>query len=382
MKRIFVTASLILIGQYSNAQSSIERIFNNSVHKIKSSKNVSYRTQFIDKNPFSEGDTSKGEAETIILLNPDGTVKYKYKHTKVNEGQTEYRTIYAAKEEVNLDLKDSTFSTSTPKAAISYELADFAEQLSRLLKKPSQIRQLNDTLYEKRSCYHFLVKTFDTLINGKRDFTNYELLIDRKTAMPALYRHAGAGNAFKEGIAVGRLVFFNETRYSDIRLAKGVVPISPDLKGFTARPTEMLKVGTKAPALSLRTLAGEAVPTRALDGKLLLLVFGDVGCPANPLANPMLNRLHAKYATQAFNIANVYTVETEMQARQYIVANGLQFPIYLGNSKMKHAFQTLGTPNFYLINSEGKIVLASNGYSTKLEAELTKNINQLLGLTE
>jgi thioredoxin-related protein len=101
-------------------------------------------------------------------------------------------------------------------------------------------------------------------------------------------------------------------------------------------------------------------------------------CGANPLANPVLTRLHQKYATADFSIVSIYTGETLAQVKQYINANKLVFPVYISDLKTRKAFKTVGTPNFYLVDKSGNIIKSLGGYNDDMERDLSKLIDKEL----
>ena len=98
-------------------------------------------------------------------------------------------------------------------------------------------------------------------------------------------------------------------------------------------------------------------------------------CSANALANPMMNRLFKKYNPANVSFAYILTGETPLQAGNYIKANGIKFPVYFTDLKTKKSFKTIGTPGFYLLDKNGAVLMSSNGYSDKLESQLSAKID-------
>ncbi len=249
---------------------------------------------------------------------------------------------------------------------------------SELSKHPLRIFHKRDTIFNGIKCYSFFIKTHDTVSNGNHDYTHKTILIDQKTRLPIYYKHAGAGTAYKGEMLIGRITFHSEKIFDGFNINENI-PIIPFVNaGFSHPNTEMLKVGDMAPALYLKDLSGIKVPDKDLKNKVLLVVFGAISCPANPLANPMLDRLNSKFSSEQFSILNIYSNETSEQVKEYIEGNHLNFPIYIGNKMLNRTFKTVGTPNFYLIDKNGNISRAFNGYKASLEQELTGSIVSLL----
>ena len=92
----------------------------------------------------------------------------------------------------------------------------------------------------------------------------------------------------------------------------------------------------------------------------------------------MLNRLHEKYNASEVAVISIYTDETSEQVSKYVTANDLKFPVYIGSRGQKKSYHTLGTPNFYILDREGKVVESVNGFSDDLEQRLERKIDKLL----
>ncbi len=148
---------------------------------------------------------------------------------------------------------------------------------------------------------------------------------------------------------------------------------------FDLANKKMLEDGATAPDIKVKDLTGNDVPVSAFKNKIVLIEFGATTWGANPLANPLMNRLSKQYNSANVAIISVYSAETPLQINNYIKNNKLEFPVYMGNRQLKKGFKTMGTPGFYLIGKDGKIVKSSNGYYDELEQDMTTQINNLLG---
>ncbi|WP_354335674.1 redoxin domain-containing protein [Pedobacter sp. CG_S7] len=330
-----VTSSFIFLffmASIVTAQSTTAEIFKKTTQRINSLNSIGYSISFMEKNPFSKGDISEGVTNEDILLNPDRTIKYKITETNLNSGQSIFRETYLAGKLYSINLTDSTYVVNVPKSPVSYHMADISTMMESEFKAhSSKIFHKKDTLFNGKKCYNFLIKSYDMISNGNHDYTHKQILIDQKTLLPLYLKSTGAGSAYKEGLSLGRLDFYTENIFYNF-VADKKIKIMPFVNsGFSLPNTEMLKDGERAPELSLNSLSGLHVPEDSFTGKLLLVVFGGTACPANPLANPMLNRLHSKFSSADFSIINIYTNETTEQVQKYIESNSLNFPVYLGN---------------------------------------------------
>ncbi|RYD80499.1 MAG: TlpA family protein disulfide reductase [Sphingobacteriales bacterium] len=380
MKKTYILTFLILTTASVYAQNETAKIFNEVAERIHRLKSISYKTKFTDKNPFSKDDISTGSGSTAVILEADGSIKYKHEITDNNLGRTTFRSIYTNGKLYGFSITDSVYTEESPKEKVTSEMAMLAaSMLDNLNKKPEKIFQKKDTTFEGRSCFNFLIKSYDRTTNGNHDYTYQQLLIDKKIMLPIYVKDIGAGMTYKEGLPLGRLIFFNEKSFFDLKIDQKVAVLAVETTGFTKPNTQMLDIGAKAPELAIRDLYGSIPNPRINNNKLLLVVFGATDCPANPLANPMLNRIYAKYATDDFAIVNIYTSETTDQIKKYIEANNLKFPVYTASRKLSKEFKTAGTPNFYLVDQNGIVVNKSKGYAESLEERFTKEIDKLLG---
>ena len=126
-------------------------------------------------------------------------------------------------------------------------------------------------------------------------------------------------------------------------------------------------------------LSSKPINVNRFNNKTLLIVFGSTDCPANPLANPVLNKIYSKFSGQDLEILNIYTTESAATVQKYKSANDLKFPLYIAERELHSTYKVLGTPNFYVVGTDGKIKSAIDGYSDQLESKLVRVIEEELG---
>lgn len=208
---------------------------------------------------------------------------------------------------------------------------------------------------------------------GNHSFTYKYVVIDKKLWLPVFTRENSAGVLEKGGYVIGRVSMFKEEQYYNHRVDQKIKPgvFEFSKAGFGLKNSTMLADGSMAPALTVMSLNNQVVPSSEFANKLYLVEFGATDCPANALANPMLNNLYQKYASKQFAIACIYTGESAAQLTKYATANNIKFPMYLGSRKLKQDFKTIAVPNFYLVDKDGRVIKSFNGYSDDLERELS-----------
>lgn len=380
MQRNYYLIFFILIFSVQTSKAQVARILRDSHASLKALKSLTYFTDFTEENPFNPGDISKGTTKSQILYKDDGTIDFMSEDRNINSGQTRTREIYGNGKRYTFDLVDSTYDVDDVKGEMKSELPEIITVAQTYLQKgPDKIIQKEDTLFNGNMAYQFLIKAYDTIANGNYDYTHKTILIDKNSLIPVYYREIGEGSAFKDGAAIGRLKFFIEKSFKAIKVNQVILDTAMNFDGFHTVNTNMLSVGETAPPIdAVSIIDDQNILSIALKAPVKLVVFGSTSCAANPLSNPMLNRLHEKYAMKQFSIINIYTGDKLEQISRYVKNNGLKFPVFYGTRSLNSKFKTVGTPNFYLLNADGKIVASIRGYSDSLEEELVSKIDTLL----
>jgi peroxiredoxin len=130
---------------------------------------------------------------------------------------------------------------------------------------------------------------------------------------------------------------------------------------------ELLEAGTPAPQFRLPRLDGSDV---SLAGLLasgpVALVFFKITCPVCQMTLPFLERIHAaKSAIPIYGISQNGPLETRDFARQF----GITFPLLLDGEnegyEVSNAFGIASVPTTFVIEKEGLISMASEGWSRR-----------------
>jgi thiol-disulfide isomerase/thioredoxin len=367
-------------GFTAKAQQQPVNLLQKSIQNIKNYRSISFEVMQVDKNMLST-DTTVSKTREAIVQNADGYITAQNLLSLTQAGKLYNREVYTRGKLYSLDLKDSIYTEDTRPNKVTNSLTGYINQVTYLLnKKSGQISRLKDSLIAGKFCYGFFARVYDTIVNNQHNYTYQYIYLNPKTLLPVYLKEQGSGSATKGGYEIGRVNVFNERRFDNYMLNKHVNPsvFVFNRTGFYSETTAMLPQGALAPAVNVQSLTGMSLPATQFKNKVMLLQFGSVTCGANALANPLMNRLSAKYSGRNAAIACIYSEETPVQAQKYIEANNIHFPVYLGSSQLKRKFQTKGTPNFYLVDRQGIIVKSINGYSDGLEQELSKAIDGLL----
>lgn len=378
MKKILAFTFCLACFNFLNAQPQSKKILREAFSKVYGLTSLSYTVDNVQKNMFSEGDTSRSRTQSSVLF--DGNAHIKAVNERVEMGKSKFRNIFKGDTLYQADLTDSTYSfvKNPEQGDITGGLFTVMATINNNLKKnPASVFQKQDTVLGNHPCYSFFIKAYDKIEKGYHNYTYLYVFIGKAHKMPLLFIEKGSGVAEKDGHIIGRISAYNESRFSGYRFNPhlNADEFYFDKSNFSPQNSQMLADGEIAPRLNITTPDGEKVGQNFFQNKTLLLEFGATACGANALANPMLNRLYEKYKNKNFTILCLYTGETAQQAKNYINANGLKFPVYFADLKNKKSFKTMGTPGFYLLDKNGVVLMSSNGYGDELEQNLSAKID-------
>lgn len=149
------------------------------------------------------------------------------------------------------------------------------------------------------------------------------------------------------------------------------------------RPTraaapELLKVGSEAPAWTLKTPDGKDVSLASLKGKVVVLDFWAVWCGPCKKAMPGVQKLHEKYKDKGVVIYGVNTWEREgNDPVAFMKDNNYSYGLLLKGDDVAKDYKVSGIPTFYVIDRNGKISYVGVGAGD--ESALEKAIEAALG---
>jgi len=136
-----------------------------------------------------------------------------------------------------------------------------------------------------------------------------------------------------------------------------------------------------APALSLPQLGGgeAALPK----GKVTMVDFWATWCAPCRVSMPRLQRLWQEYKPSGVEIYSVDTddasADREAEVREFLLKNGLTFPVVLDDGRASEAFSVKSLPTLLLLDKQGKVAWSFVGaLNAPGEAELRAAIDQAL----
>jgi len=121
-------------------------------------------------------------------------------------------------------------------------------------------------------------------------------------------------------------------------------------------------VSFPAPEISLTDLDGNAVSLADYHGQVVLVNNWATWCPPCRAEMPVLDAFHDEHASQGFSIIAVDAGEPAADVRRFAESMELSFPVWLDPEMTAiRAFRNDGLPSSYVVDADGKVVLAWNG---------------------
>lgn len=128
-----------------------------------------------------------------------------------------------------------------------------------------------------------------------------------------------------------------------------------------------LQAGSAAPAFTLAGMEGRSYSLReALAGGPILVAFFKVGCPTCQYTFPYIERIHQQFRERGIQVWGV-SQDKAKDSRSFAEEFGLTFPILIDDHPyaVSDAYGLIHVPTLFLIDSQGEIVLTTDGFDKK-----------------
>ena len=179
----------------------------------------------------------------------------------------------------------------------------------------------------------------------------------------------------------GNLVSNNE--FVDIRMANFNYPDATIIKTLDDgtkefRLQKIPQEGMSAPSFAARTLDGRSISLAELRGKVVVLSFWFIGCPACRSMEPQLNEFKARF-TGSDVVFLAMTTDPKDELEKYLKKVRFDYVQAADAKEAMSRFSFRGFPKNIVIDKQGKIVYwrttvkAWDKFESVVRAELAKN---------
>ncbi len=153
----------------------------------------------------------------------------------------------------------------------------------------------------------------------------------------------------------------------------------------SALAQQNLQVGQVAPDFSARTLDGQTVNLKDLQGKVVVLTFWSTRCAICHSEIPKLNQVVDRYKGKDVAFLAL-TMESDAKVNPYLRQNPFNYTIVPNGFGvvLKYANMTkdggisMGFPSYFLINKQGSISLRAEGWdkSQNLDTQISRLLTE------
>jgi cytochrome c biogenesis protein CcmG, thiol:disulfide interchange protein DsbE len=147
-------------------------------------------------------------------------------------------------------------------------------------------------------------------------------------------------------------------------------------QSFSAFANDLI-LGQTAPAITLMTLDGQSIATRALTGKVVIVTFWATWCEPCRAELPLLSRYAADHAAQGLIVLGFSLDTAEQLDKVRAIAATLRFPVgLLGDPHVPGYGRIWHLPVSFVIDREGRLV--NNGWQEKNPVWSAERLEQLV----
>jgi len=175
----------------------------------------------------------------------------------------------------------------------------------------------------------------------------------------------------------------SNNEFVDIRMANfhyrdSTVVITLDDGTIEFRLQKVPQEGMAAPDFTVKTIDGKTLRSADLKGKVVVLNFWFIGCPACIREEPKLNDLKAKFATNGEVVFLAMTADPADSVKKYVAKEKFDFTHAANAEKAMKAFVFSGYPKNIVIGRDGIIrywrspVHAWDKFESVINTELAK----------
>ncbi len=133
-----------------------------------------------------------------------------------------------------------------------------------------------------------------------------------------------------------------------------------------------LKIGTQAPAWTLKGLDGKTIQSSAYDGKVVVLNFWATWCRPCVKEIPDFIEIQKELGGKGLVFVGVSmdtptdSAKTVKKVQKFVEKTNINYPVVMGNAKVNKDYGSIpGLPHTYIIDKDGKIRMSRKGSISK-----------------
>ena len=301
--------------------------------------------------------------------------------TKDSLGEIQSKTIWAEK------MKSTSHNNILYTPLVGKKIAPFHIELDSTDQQTITIVGVENI--NGFSCYHIKTEIIEGSKEEKNTFvtplrSEYHYWIDKQDFIPIQFSTAYdllMNNDTMHQFNKFVLSNFELNNLEDMHhLELNSVPPFINLKEYaTSDKIALLATGSDAPKWNLQSIDDEIFNLEDLKGELILLDFFYKGCLPCMKAYPEIQSLHEKYKDKGLQVFGIDPIDSkDEEMKQFLKDKEIGFTTLFADKKFAKEYNVSAYPTLYLIDRQGKILFANEGYGEgtkdKLENIIKKNL--------
>jgi len=379
-----ILSNIIIMLSSLSVQAQV-KVLNRFVQKVNTYKNISYSAITNNTSPFGDtADTVETFLSTHSVQGPQ--FEFKTSHT---------RDIFDGKKLLTLDYDSKFFSVNDNYKWAAYHYSSIplfmlANIVNKALIKSQKMILLPDTMIKKIACFHIRITSSDSTVNSKRSYDITDLYLNKITSFPVYAENNQSGYISKGGVTsddvfkqVDRSFYLNykfdqkkKIDLESVKIPADFITMEDYNNKSSNQPLPLLSAGSKAPEWKLQDTKGNYHSSDNVRNKIILIDFFGNYCAPCIMSLPAINRLHERYKDADVEILSV-DLDNSTESLKFVDKYKIKYPVCINGKAIADDFHVRGIPTFYIIDKQGNVVSAYDGYSETLEKMLTTQVDKL-----
>ncbi len=257
------------------------------------------------------------------------------------------------------------------------------ERLKALVTLPKTKTIISDTTYQGKNCAKIE-------INFQNTANKYIFVVDKKQLVPLWSKSVVRQN----GHVYSHEFFFSDYTFDKVNLGKlkaeqkkilAENPVIDESENYEVTLRErMLHIGDKAPLINGNFYSnGKAFHLADYIGKKVIIVdFWYSHCPPCVRSMPALSKIYNEYKNKGLMVFGLNSVDNHPRSLGYLKTflgnRKISYQIVLTKSTVDFRYKINDYPTMYIIDKEGKIAYADNGFNQEKLSRLKAKVKQLI----